>query len=76
MDIGDQLPKPLSCLPACLQAGGGRLYIREELPLFRKEGLGEIFTTICLFNYGHLSNVCFWRSSYPRLPAGKEARLL
>jgi hypothetical protein len=25
------------------------LYKREEFPLFEKEGLGEIFTTICLF---------------------------
>jgi hypothetical protein len=31
------------------------LYKREEFPLFEKEGLGEIFTTICLFNYGLLS---------------------
>jgi hypothetical protein len=31
------------------------LYKREEFPLFGKEGLGEIFTTICLFNYGLLS---------------------
>jgi len=28
---------------------------REEFPLFGKEGAGEIFTTICLFNYGLLS---------------------
>jgi hypothetical protein len=46
------------------------LYKREEFPLFGrrpigasgpegKEGLGEIFTTICLFNYGFLSKpVC------------------
>jgi hypothetical protein len=32
------------------------LYKREEFPLFGKEGLGEISTTICLFNYGLLSN--------------------
>jgi len=45
------------------------LYKREEFPLFGKwfdethhpelvegEGLGEIFTTICLFNYELLSN--------------------
>ncbi len=31
------------------------LYKREEFPLFGKEGLGEISTTICLFNYGLLS---------------------
>jgi len=30
------------------------LYKREEFPLFGKEGLGEIFTAICLFNYGLL----------------------
>jgi len=30
------------------------LYKREEFPLFVKEGLGEIFTAICLFNYGLL----------------------
>jgi len=30
-----------------LQKGG--------IPLFGKEGLGEIFATICLFNYGLLS---------------------
>jgi hypothetical protein len=28
---------------------------REEFPLFGKEGLGEIFGRICLFNYGLLS---------------------
>jgi hypothetical protein len=33
------------------------LYKREELPLFEKEGLGEIFTTIFLFNYGLLGNL-------------------
>jgi hypothetical protein len=32
------------------------LYKGEEFPLFEKEGLGEIYTTICLFNYGLLSN--------------------
>jgi hypothetical protein len=31
-----QIPPPLPCLPA------GRLYKREELPLFDKEGRGEI----------------------------------
>ena len=31
------------------------LYKREELPLFAKEGLGEIFGRICLFHYGLLS---------------------
>jgi hypothetical protein len=31
------------------------LYKREEFTLFGKEGSGEIFTTICLFNYGLLS---------------------
>jgi len=29
---------------------------REEFPLFGKEGLGEILTTISLFNYGLLSS--------------------
>jgi len=33
------------------------LYKREEFPLFEKEGLGEIFTTICFFNYGFLCNI-------------------
>jgi hypothetical protein len=33
------------------------LYKREEFPLFKKEGLGEIFTTIFLFNYGLLGNL-------------------
>jgi hypothetical protein len=28
------------------------LYKREEFPLFEKDELGEILTTICLFNYG------------------------
>jgi len=73
MDIEDQIPPPLPCLPA------GRLYNREELPLFGRrpigplarrakrgdlparsrfgEGGGEIFRTICLFNYGLLSNL-------------------
>jgi hypothetical protein len=31
------------------------LYKKEDFPLFGKEGLGEIFTTICLFNYGLVS---------------------
>jgi hypothetical protein len=31
------------------------LYKREEFPLFGKEGLGEILTTISLLNYGLLS---------------------
>src|SRR4030043_1013089 len=31
---------------------------REELPLFGKEGQGEIFRRACLLNYGLLSN-CF-----------------
>jgi hypothetical protein len=33
---------------------------REEFPLSGKEGLGEIFTTICLFNYGLLSKFRTW----------------
>jgi len=33
------------------------LYKREEFPLFEKEGSGEIFTTIALYNYGSLSNL-------------------
>jgi hypothetical protein len=32
------------------------LYKREELPLFGKEGLGEIFRKICLLNYGLFRN--------------------
>ena len=32
------------------------LYKREELPLFVKEGLGEIFERICLLYYGLLGN--------------------
>jgi len=44
MDVEDQIPPTLP-----LQKGG--------IPLFGKEGLGEIFTTICLFNYGLLSNL-------------------
>jgi hypothetical protein len=28
---------------------------KGDFPLFGKEGLGEIFTTICLFNYGLVS---------------------
>ncbi|MGZ3615104.1 MAG: hypothetical protein ACXU9X_14555, partial [Thermodesulfobacteriota bacterium] len=31
------------------------LFQREELPLFGKEGTGEIFRRLCLFNYGLLS---------------------
>jgi len=41
------------------------LYKREEFPLFGKEGLGEIFTTICLFNYGLLSNFNLEEWIYP-----------
>ena len=33
------------------------LYKREEFPLFGKEGAGEISRTICLLNYGLLSNI-------------------
>jgi hypothetical protein len=29
------------------------------IPLFGKEGLGEIFGKICLFNYGLPSNLSF-----------------
>jgi len=38
------------------------LYKREEFPLFGEEGLGEIFTTICPFNYELLSylNLTLW----------------
>ncbi len=43
MDVEDQI---LPILP--LQKGG--------IPLFGKEGLGEIFATMCLLNYGFLSN--------------------
>jgi len=65
MDVEDQIPPTLP-----LQKGG--------IPLFGKEGLGEIFTTICLFNYGLLSN-CNALSSWGRifrfrrqyLPAGQ-----
>jgi hypothetical protein len=39
MDTGDQIPSNLPLLK------GG-------IPLFEKEGLGEIFGRICLFNYG------------------------
>ena len=47
MDVEYQIPPALPCLPA------GRLSKREESPLFqKKEGVGEIFTTLCLFNYG------------------------
>jgi len=31
------------------------IYEEEEFPLFGKEGSGEIFTTICPFDYGLLS---------------------
>jgi hypothetical protein len=41
------------------------LYKREEFPLFGKEGSGEIFTTICLFNYGLLCNIC---KGYSKIP--------
>jgi len=53
MDVEDQIP-PTS------------LYKREGFPLFGKEGLGEIFVTICLFNYGLLSNL-----TPPFLPLAK-----
>ena len=33
------------------------LFQREELPLFGKEGRGEIFRQLCPFNYGLLSNM-------------------
>jgi hypothetical protein len=52
--------KTKSLLPSLYPPGqrpswaGGK---REEFPLFEKEGLGEIFTKICLFNYGFLSNI-------------------
>ena len=43
-----ETPETKSLLPSLCK--------REEFPLFGKEGLGEIFTTISLFNYGLLSN--------------------
>jgi hypothetical protein len=45
----------LPCLPA------GRLYKKEEFPLFEKEGLGEIFRTISLLNYGLLSKATLYQ---------------
>jgi hypothetical protein len=51
--------KTKSLLPSLYPPGQRPLWVgdkREEFPLFGKEGLGEIFTTICLFNYGLLSN--------------------
>jgi hypothetical protein len=42
IDTGDQIPPSLP-----LQKGG--------IPLFGKEGLGEIFGRICFLNYGILS---------------------
>jgi len=38
-----------ACAIACLPVG--RLCERKEFPLFGKEGFGEIFVTIYLFNY-------------------------
>jgi len=38
------------------------LYQREELPLFGKEGLGEIFGKWCLVHYGLLSYLGHFRS--------------
>jgi len=44
MDAQDQIPPALP-----LPKGG--------IPLFGKEGLGEIFGKMCLFNYGLLGNI-------------------
>jgi len=63
MDIEDQIPPPLP-----LQKGG----IPPLWPPAHrasgpegKEGSGEIFTTICLFNYGLLCNIC---KGYSKIP--------
>jgi len=46
---------------------------REEFSLFGKEGLGEIFTTICLFNYGLPSKLALTPSPFPSPPFGERA---
>jgi hypothetical protein len=38
------------------EEGYSPLYRREKFPLIEKEGLVEIFATICLFDYWLLSN--------------------
>jgi hypothetical protein len=43
------------------------LYKREEFPLFGKEGFGEIFATICLFNYGLLSTPHAAHDTHPTI---------
>ena len=48
------------------------LYKREEFPLFGKEGLGEISTAICLFNYGLLSE---WEIARRPVFRGPDMRL-
>ena len=71
--------KAKSLLPSLYPPGQRPLWVgdkREEFPLFGrrpirasgpegKEGLGEIFTTICLFNYGLLSNFNLEEWIYP-----------
>jgi len=65
MDSEDQIPSSLPCLPA------GRVYKREAFPSLvsfswywiGKEGSGEIFTIMGLYNYGLLNNLIdtLWR---------------
>jgi hypothetical protein len=41
-------------------AYGGQALQKGGIPLFGKEGLGEISSTICLLNYGFLSKYVPW----------------
>jgi hypothetical protein len=42
------------------------LFQREELPLFGKEGRGEIFRQLCTFNYGLLSKLLNGNTAKPQ----------
>jgi putative FmdB family regulatory protein len=55
VDIGDEIPPSLP-LPSGPEALLGRRQ-KGGIPLFGKEGLGEISGRICLLNYGLLGNL-------------------
>jgi len=57
--VGVGMPRPqLPQLSASLLVPGSRLMGHDQ---FGKEGSGEIFVTICLFNYGLVGKICLFQ---------------
>lgn len=48
---------------------------REELPLFGKEGGGEIFQYLCQFNFETLNNMTLYLNRYDRVSAVGDNRV-